>query len=198
MTIAFQVYRGRILMTSIAEHDQFPSREDKQEKLEVHVASVCIQMISRRPQVLAARRTANRSLYPGKWECGGGMVRPGESFDTAIQRQIFEEFGLEIERVRVLEVYEIPLPKNRRQSIIPGVRFLCLAKAGKVRLNKREFSTFRWVDLRVDNSLDWIGGIKEMLDDVAGLLGQNVPQEIKRLTRRIGFGRDVPPPEPVC
>jgi hypothetical protein len=67
-----------------------------------------------------------------------------------------------------------------------------------VRLNKREFSTFRWVDLPVDDFLDWIGGIKEMLDDVAGLLGQNVPQEIKRLTRPIGFGREVILPDNVC
>ena len=83
------------------------------------------------------------------------MVRCGESFDSAIQRQIFEEFGLEIERGRVLEVYEIPLPKNRKPPIIPGVRFLWVAKVGKVRLNRREFSTFRWIDLPVETSLDW-------------------------------------------
>jgi ADP-ribose pyrophosphatase YjhB (NUDIX family) len=106
-------------MTTTAEHDQFPIREDGPDKLEVHVASVCVKMVKNRAQVLVARRTGNRSFFPGKWECGGGMVRRGESFDTAIQRQIFEEFELEIERVRVLEVYEIPFPKNRRQSIIP-------------------------------------------------------------------------------
>jgi 8-oxo-dGTP pyrophosphatase MutT (NUDIX family) len=185
-------------MASVAEHDQFPTREEKQEKLEVHVACVCIRVVNGRPKVLAARRTHDRSLFPGEWECGGGMVRPGESFDTAIQRQIFEEFGLKIERVRVLEVYEILLPKNRRQSIIPGVRFLCLAKAGKVRLNRREFSTYRWVDLPVDDSLNWISGIKEMLDEVAGMLGQNVRQEIRRLTRPMGFGREPMPSEHMC
>jgi ADP-ribose pyrophosphatase YjhB (NUDIX family) len=60
-------------------------------------------MVNGRPQVMAARRTRDRSLFPGKWACGGGMVRPGESVDPAIQHQIFEELGLEIERVRVLE-----------------------------------------------------------------------------------------------
>jgi 8-oxo-dGTP pyrophosphatase MutT (NUDIX family) len=114
-------------MTTASEHEQFPIREEGQEKLEVHVASVCVRVVGGRPQVLVARRTASRSLFPGKWECGGGMVRRGEGFDAAIQRQIFEEFGLEIDRVRVLELYEIPLPKNRRQPIIPGVRFLCVA-----------------------------------------------------------------------
>jgi len=184
-------------MKTTLEHDQFPIREERQERLEVHVASVCVRVVKGRPQVLVARRTTERSLFPGKWECGGGMVRRGEGFDAGIQRQIFEEFGLEIERVRVLEVYEIPLPKNRRQPIIPGVRFLCVAKAGKVRLNKREFSTFRWLDLPVRESLDWIGGIKEILDEVATMLGQNIPQEIHRLTRPIGFVRELMPSDPI-
>jgi 8-oxo-dGTP pyrophosphatase MutT (NUDIX family) len=185
-------------MTTRAEHDQFPIREDGPDKLEVHVASVCVKMVKNRPQVLVARRMANRSLFPGKWECGGGMVRQGESFDTALQRQTFEEFGLEIERVRVLDVYEIPLPNNRRQPIIPGVRFLCLAKAGKVRLNEREFSTYRWLKFPVEVSLDWIGGIKEALDTVGKLLGQDTPQQIQRLTRPIGFGREPSSPHNIC
>jgi 8-oxo-dGTP pyrophosphatase MutT (NUDIX family) len=183
-------------MTTTSEHEQFPIREEGQERLEVHVASVCVRVVNGRPQVLVARRTSERSLFPGKWECGGGMVRRGEGYDAAIQRQIFEEFGLEVDRVRVLDVYEIPLPKNRRQPIIPGVRFLCVAKVGKVRLNKREFTTFRWLNLPVVISLDWIGGIKETLDEVAVMLGQNIPHEIQRLTRPIGFVRELIPPDP--
>jgi hypothetical protein len=66
-----------------------------------------------------------------------------------------------------------------------------------VRLNTREFSTLRWVDFPADDSRDWISGIKEMFDDVASLLGQNVPQEIKRLTRPIGLGRELAPPDNV-
>jgi hypothetical protein len=42
------------------------------------------------------------------------------------------------------------------------------------------------------------GGIKEMLDEVAEMLGQNVRQEICHLTRPIGFGRELIPPDNVC
>jgi isopentenyldiphosphate isomerase len=73
-------------MTTTSEHEQFAIREEGQDKLEVHVASVCVCVVNGRPQVLVARRTSSRSLFPGKWECGGGMVRRGEGFDTAIQR----------------------------------------------------------------------------------------------------------------
>ena len=51
---------------------------------------------------------------------------------------------------------------DRRQSIFPGVRFLCVATSGNVRWHMCECSTFRWVDLPVDDSLDWSGGIQEM------------------------------------
>jgi hypothetical protein len=47
----------------------------------------------------------------------------------------------------------------------------------------------------VTESLDWIGGIKEILDEVAAMLGQNIPHEIQRLTRPIGFVRELLPPE---
>ena len=99
-------------------------------------------------------------MFPGKWECGGGQVRRGESFSAAVKRQIFEEFGLEIEPLYLIEAYEIHVPDQ--QKVIPGVRFLCLAKHGRVRLNRREFSSFRWTDLPVPD-LDWIPGVKETL-----------------------------------
>jgi hypothetical protein len=79
------------------------------------------------------------SLSCSMWECDG-RVRRQAGFDAAIERPIFEEFGLEIEQIRVLEVYELHLPKNRRQHILPGLRCLCMMKAGIVRLNKRKFS----------------------------------------------------------
>ena len=64
---------------------------------------------------------------------------------------------------QVLQPYEI----HARQGIIPGLRFLCLAHEGRVRLNKREFTRFRWVDICPVPKLDWIGGVKEVLDTVS-------------------------------
>jgi 8-oxo-dGTP pyrophosphatase MutT (NUDIX family) len=110
-----------------------------------------------------------RSLFPGKWECGGGQLRHGEGFFAALQRQFFEEFGLQVQPKYVLEVYEIHVATAQR--IIPGVRFLCEAREGEVHLNKAEFSEYRWLELPVTEQLDWIGGIKEVLDIVASSFG---------------------------
>jgi len=92
-------------------------------------------------------------------------VRHGEGFSSALRRQFFEEFGLEVQVHYPLEHYEIHIPGKQR--IIPGVRILCEANQGDVRLNTGEFSEYRWLDLPVTEQLDWIGGIKEILDRVA-------------------------------
>jgi len=144
------------------EHHAFPTREDGVETIEAHVAGICVRKTGDGWSVLAARRHESRSLYPGKWECGGGQVRGGEGFPAALRRQFFEEFGIDVEPRYPVETYEI----QARGRVIPGVRLLCQARAGDVRLNLREFSEYRWLNLPVEQPLDWIGGIKEALDRV--------------------------------
>jgi 8-oxo-dGTP diphosphatase len=146
------------------EHDgNAPTREDGRVHIEVHVAGICVRQQNGHWEVLIAKRNSKRSLYAGKWECGGGQVRKGEDFEDALKRQFFEEFGIEVEVGHILEGYSIPVPPRGK---IPGVRYLCYATEGRVRLNKREFTTFRWVRFPVPK-LPWIEGVKRMLDVVA-------------------------------
>jgi hypothetical protein len=39
-----------------------------------------------------------------------------------------------------------------------------VANDGKVRLNRREFSSYRWIDLPIREQLNWIPGLKEVID----------------------------------
>jgi 8-oxo-dGTP pyrophosphatase MutT (NUDIX family) len=156
-----------------AEHNTFLTREDGREFIEAHVAGVCMRKIEGEWHFLAAQRTADRSLFPGKWECGGGMIRPNEGFAAAIRRQIFEEFGLDVEPYQLLEAYEIhgsdqgiAVNGDRSAAIIPGIRWVCLTHAGKVRLNKREFARYRWLKWPGPKSLDWIGEIREAVSRI--------------------------------
>lgn len=139
-----------------------PIREDGRVLIEVHVAGACIRVVKGRWKLLAAKRIDQRSLYPGKWECGGGQMKRGEDFASAIKRQIFEEFGLNVAPYQIVEDYSI----LTQGSVIPGLRWLCIASAGRVRLNPREFSRFQWVDFPVPK-LDWIGGLMETLNRIS-------------------------------
>lgn len=142
---------------------RFPIREDLRLRpgTEVHVAGVCIREKSGRWEVLIAQRTGNRQIYPARWECGGGRVNPGEGFDDAIKRKIFEEFGLDVEPSELLETYKIQV---KGKPLIPGVRFLCIAGDGEIKLNRREFTQYRWVSFPVPNELQYIDDVKKILD----------------------------------
>jgi len=171
---------------AVKEHGRFQRREDGPPRLEVHVAGICYRRSNGGFEILAAKRSKDRRLFPKKWEFGGGTVQPTETFETAIKRQLFEELGLQVRPMQVMEVYEIPI--RGPQRLIPGVRFLCEAKAGRVRLNRREFSTYRWLKVPVRVKLDWISGLKEVADTVSRMLVHASEEGAKRPTRTIGFG----------
>lgn len=155
---------------------KFPIREDVRLRpgTEVHVAGVCISDKSGEWEVLIAQRTASRQIYPGRWECGGGRVNPGEGFDDAVKRKIFEEFGLDIEVSDLLETYKIQV---KGKPLIPGLRFLCVAGGGEIKLNKREFSHYRWVTFPVPNELQYIDDVKNILDILSTELVSTVPKK---------------------
>ena len=77
---------------------------------------------------------------------------------------MFEEFGLQVDPWFIVEAYQIHIPGP--QKIIPGVRFVCLSNQGKINLNKREFSTHKWLNLPLEEPLDWIDGIERAIKQI--------------------------------
>lgn len=133
-------------------------REDGIEKLEVHVAGMCVKD----DEILAARRSPSRDLYPGLWEFGGGQVETGENFEDAIERQIRGEFGVIVEPKEVVETYEIATSSN--QEKIPGVRFLCEFEGyvdGEGPQLSEEHSKCGWYSLDELKDLELIPGLLE-------------------------------------
>lgn len=170
----------------------FRIREDKQETIEVHVAGFCFRAKGRRLELLIAKRTNARDLFPGKWECGGGQVNPGESFTEALSRQYLEEFGIKVQVLFPISTYEIVRPTGPK---IPGVKLLCRSSDNgeeEITLNTREFSEYRWVNEASCMKLSLISGVRA---DVKQAFAQaknlfiTPARERSRPSRRIGFGR---------
>ncbi|MFO7710738.1 MAG: NUDIX domain-containing protein [Candidatus Woesearchaeota archaeon] len=131
-------------------------REEGIDRIEVHVAGICIDG----DKVLLAKRSSSRNLYPGLWECGGGHVKHGENFVEACKRQLREELGVVVEPVSVVSTYEISPGK------IPGVKFLChLVSYAEPRISE-EHTEWRWQPLDKLDELELIPGLKE---DILGL-----------------------------
>jgi 8-oxo-dGTP diphosphatase len=59
-------------------------------------------------KLLLGRRVATRMYYPDCWDIFGGHVEEGESQQSALHREIFEELGVEVLDWRRLGVVHDP------------------------------------------------------------------------------------------
>ncbi|GGX85009.1 NUDIX hydrolase [Streptomyces fructofermentans] len=57
-------------------------------------------VLNRRGEAFAQRRAADRLLFPGAWDIVGGHVEDGESLLDALAREVREETGWTLRRVR--------------------------------------------------------------------------------------------------
>ena len=139
------------------------AREEKQYKIEVHVAGVCFRETENDIEVLIVKRQNNRRLYPDKWECGGGQVYEGENFEEAIRRQMAEELGVIVDRVLVFGTYEINAP-DLDQKKIPGIKFVCFwhsyADDKSPMIDEKEHSEWKWQSINNLSEVDFISGIE--------------------------------------
>jgi ADP-ribose pyrophosphatase YjhB (NUDIX family) len=95
-------------------------RESHVDLIEAHVSGICFH----EHNVLVAKRTPSRKIYPGFWECGGGQVRIRESFEEAVLRQLKEELSVTAQIIKPFKTYEIQAPETKQKKI-PGLRFVC-------------------------------------------------------------------------
>ena len=74
---------------------------------------------------LRGREARNES---GKWEFPGGCVEFGETLEHALAREVMEEYGFEIEVVKLLDVVNHLIPAEKQHWVSPT--FLCRYKGG--------------------------------------------------------------------
>lgn len=61
-------------------------------------------IVFRRGRILMAQR--GKQPLQGWWSLPGGALELGESLEDAVRREVLEETGLEVEPVRLFEVFE--------------------------------------------------------------------------------------------
>jgi 8-oxo-dGTP diphosphatase len=98
---------------------------------------------------LFLRRSPSSKNNAGKWDMPGGKVDPGETFDTALVREIREETGLVIKLERPAGVAQSDLPDRAVTYLIMEAR----VTEGSVCLST-EHVEHRWVALADLPSVD--------------------------------------------
>lgn len=54
-------------------------------------------------RLLLQQRSAKKDMYPLHWECVGGHLAPGESYDAAAAREVEEELGIAANELTFLQ-----------------------------------------------------------------------------------------------
>jgi 8-oxo-dGTP pyrophosphatase MutT (NUDIX family) len=143
-------------------------REDRIHRIEVHVGCICLDG----DRVLILKRAGSRSLCPGLWECGGGQVWTGESFEDAAIRELRDEAGVMAEPVMPVGTYEIPVPGSGQKKI-PGIYFACTFRGyvgGNEPRISSEHTEWRWQPVDRLDGFEFIAGLREAIKKTHSLL----------------------------
>jgi len=76
---------------------------------------------------------------PGMWSCLAGFVEPGETFEEAVRREMFEEAGIRTGRV----IYYASQPWPFPMSVMIG--FHAEAESTELKIDENELEGARWV-----------------------------------------------------
>ena len=98
--------------------------------------------------ILLGRRSADRRAYPNRWSFPGGHVEAGESFESALKREIQEELGLTLRWFSFLASIEVENPAASFHL------YTVTAWDGHPTIRDREHTELRWFTLQQAHALD--------------------------------------------
>ena len=83
----------------------------------------------------------------GKWEIPGGAVEFGETFETALQREIFEEYGIKVKVQELLHVCAHIIPDEQQHWVSPT--YICKIIEGEPHIKEPEkCSDMGWFSIK--------------------------------------------------
>lgn len=103
-------------------------------------------IVNERGQLFFAQRGPSAKNERGLWEFPGGAVEFGETLTQALQREMGEEYGIEIEVGALLDVVDHILPEEGQHWVSPT--YLCRIRTGQPRIREAEkCSQIGWFDV---------------------------------------------------
>ena len=125
-------------------------------------------IIKRDDTVLLLKRSPEKAHLPGYWDPCSGRMESGETPEQAVVREAFEETGLDVTPVRVLDTFHFYYGPQQEEFV--GMTFLCRPLChrgdGEVVLSA-EHTEARWVKLGEVDGYEMADGLKDVLDALA-------------------------------
>ena len=145
------------------------TRREMREKSLCH-RSVFVAVVSQSGQLLVHRRADTKDVWPGWWDVAvGGVCAPGEAWDTAAEREVAEELGLDGAHLVSLGtgVYV-----DDTVSLVAAV-YLCESE-GPFRFADGEITEAHWVSVEELNT--WLSAKNFLPDSIALVLPRVIPK----------------------
>ena len=113
-------------------------------------------LLNEEGHVFLARRGPKAKNEQGLWEFPGGSVEFGETLAKALQREMYEEYGIGIAVGALVDVVDHILPEEHQHWVSPT--FICQIVSGEPHIREPEKCTeIGWFGLdRVPNELTQI------------------------------------------
>ena len=99
------------------------------------LAPAVIMAVTRGDAILLGRAP---HFPAGMYSTLAGFVEPGETLETAVAREVFEEVGIEVSDIRYVASQPWPFP----HSLMVG--FTCRYRRGEIRINHAELEDAAW------------------------------------------------------
>jgi 8-oxo-dGTP pyrophosphatase MutT (NUDIX family) len=95
---------------------------------------------------LVLRRSADKDVGAGEWECITGRVDQGEGFPEALQREVMEELGVQVEPDFILRTSHFYRGERVPENEMVGVIYACTLEDPDSIQISWEHSEVRWVN----------------------------------------------------
>jgi len=102
-------------------------------------------LLVRSNEILLAKRSADRELYPSVWDVIGGHCEGNETPTDALIRELEEEIGVKALAFEEIATLEEPHPAENGEANYHI--FAVIAWTGEPRLLNTEHSELRWLSL---------------------------------------------------
>lgn len=104
-------------------------------------------ILNKDEKIFLAKRGRKAKNEKGKWECPGGSLEFGESFENALIREMKEEFNIDIEIIDQLATFNHIIPEEKQHWA--ALAFICRIKNGTPKiLEPKKCEEIGWFSIK--------------------------------------------------
>lgn len=127
---------------------------------------------------LLLRRSADRDVGGGSWECVTGRLNQGDSFGQALVREVREELGIDVQADFIIGTSHFYRGTAIPENEMIGVQYCCTIADSKSIHLSHEHSESRWLTAEEAYSLlpegHWLVKTIQRAEGLRGVLGTAV------------------------